>query len=578
MLIKGKESLEEELIFHVNVSCPEVNNPDSAIFVNKIVDDHNHNLRIESILFEQNKRFSEEMMEDVQFLTQYCKMRATAQRRYLKGKYPSQSIYSEDLYNAIKKFHPTAKSLFNNAAQMSDWLDQQKKKDSRWIVARGWNDDNALIHLLWMTPKQVENWIQFFDCVLNDVTHKTNKYRIALTLLIEFDQNPTNIHPTVILTDSDPAVDVAIMKIFPTTYPIHCAFHITQNLHKNLQKLLEDDYKKFLQDFYQCRNNLIQITFYQRFTKLVEDYPKTKCYLEGLYKSKEYWAHSYTNFKFTGGMIATLRVESVNAYKKNQYQYWKLTIPSVKNLDQTNFLFTKVDECCQNFLTPAILKMQHNEINQSLYYVVNLGQTDIISNEIFRDDDTESLQTTIKQLLEVVSHDNVKEIWDVKVGNSQKMKHHIVLLKNGSHVYSCLSIIQQGIVCKHYFQVMLNTSEAKFHIRLIPSRWYQKEKDGSYKPFIVADKFNNEKDDLLEQRMGTLDQKIMYGTLHGMYKKALQKALQNKSNSLRLIKILKEFADEDSECEDNDESEEIESNKEADSFGSDKENINVFQL
>ncbi|GES96474.1 protein FAR1-related sequence 11-like isoform X1 [Rhizophagus clarus] len=532
-VIKGHVDQREGVIRRRTYICEhgrKVNNPDSAIFVNKIVDDHNHNLRIESILFEQNKRFSEEMMEDVQFLTQYCKMRATAQRRYLKGKYPSQSIYSEDLYNAIKKFHPTAKSLFNNAAQMSDWLDQQKKKDSRWIVARGWNDDNALIHLLWMTPKQVENWIQFFDCVLNDQIIKA-----------------TNIHPTVILTDSDPAVDVAIMKIFPTTYPIHCAFHITQNLHKNLQKLLEDDYKKFLQDFYQCRNNLIQITFYQRFTKLVEDYPKTKCYLEGLYKSKEYWAHSYTNFKFTGGMIATLRVESV-------------------------------DECCQNFLTPAILKMQHNEINQSLYYVVNLGQTDIISNEIFRDDDTESLQTTIKQLLEVVSHDNVKEIWDVKVGNSQKMKHHIVLLKNGSHVYSCLSIIQQGIVCKHYFQVMLNTSEAKFHIRLIPSRWYQKEKDGSYKPFIVADKFNNEKDDLLEQRMGTLDQKIMYGTLHGMYKKALQKALQNKSNSLRLIKILKEFADEDSECEDNDESEEIESNKEADSFGSDKENINVFQL
>ncbi|GBB96796.1 hypothetical protein RclHR1_28360004 [Rhizophagus clarus] len=51
--------------WRVNISCPEANNPDSAIFVNKIVDDHNHNLRIESILFEQNKRFSEEMMEDI---------------------------------------------------------------------------------------------------------------------------------------------------------------------------------------------------------------------------------------------------------------------------------------------------------------------------------------------------------------------------------------------------------------------------------------------------------------------------------------------------------------------------------
>jgi len=228
-----------------------------------------------------------------------------------------------------------------------------------------------------------------------------------------------------------------------------------------------------------------------------------------------------------------------------------------------------------------------------------LGIVEITDNEIiFKDNDAKNLQTTINQLLEVVNYDNVKEIWAVKVGNSLTTKHHVILLKNGSHVCSCLSIIQQGIVCRHYFQVMLNTSEAKFHIRLIPSRWYQKGKDGSYEPFIVANKFNDntisssqeennlvtylcainkEKNDLLEQRMGVLDQKVMYGTLHGAYKKALQKALQNKSRSLRLIGILEEFADEDSDCEDT-EPEEIMSDKELDSFESDKENINVFQL
>ena len=227
--------------------------------------------------------------------------------------------------------------------------------------------------------------------------------------------------------------------------------------------------------------------------------------------------------------------------------------------------------------------MQRSEINQSLYYVANLGIVEITDNEIiFKDNDAKNLQTTINQLLEVVNYDNVKEIWVVKVENSLTTKHHVILLKNGSHVCSCLSIIQQGIVCRHYFQVMLNTSEAKFHIRLIPSRWYQKGKDGSYEPFIVADKFNDntisssqeennlvtylcainkEKNDLLEQRMGVLDQKVMYGTLHGAYKKALQKALQNKSRSLRLIGILEEFADEDSDCEDT-EPEEIMSDKE----------------
>jgi len=202
------------------------------------------------------------MMDDVQFLTEYCKMGATAQRRYLEGKYPTHEFFSKDLYAAIRKFRPTSKSLSNDAAQVSDWLDKQKEQDPRWVVARNWDDDNTLTHLMWMTPKQVEDWIQFSDCVINDVTHKTNRYRMALSLFVEFNRdmqniifaqgliideskqshswlfnqiaNATGIHPTVIITDADLAVDAAIKEVFTNTYPIHCAYHITQNIHKNL--------------------------------------------------------------------------------------------------------------------------------------------------------------------------------------------------------------------------------------------------------------------------------------------------------------------------------------------------------
>ena len=64
------------------------------------------------------------------------------------------------------------KSLSNDAMQMSDQLDEQKEQDLKWIVIQKWNDDNTLIHLLWMTSDQVENWIQFSDCVINNITHK----------------------------------------------------------------------------------------------------------------------------------------------------------------------------------------------------------------------------------------------------------------------------------------------------------------------------------------------------------------------------------------------------------------------
>ncbi|CAG8622646.1 2727_t:CDS:1, partial [Scutellospora calospora] len=91
-----------------------------------------------------------------------------------------------------------------------------------------------------MTPEQVKNWIKFSDCVFNDITHKTNHYEIALSFFIGFDQNrqniilaqgllsdetqssyvwmfrhiveATNIYLTVILTDSNLAVDAMIKE------------------------------------------------------------------------------------------------------------------------------------------------------------------------------------------------------------------------------------------------------------------------------------------------------------------------------------------------------------------------------
>jgi hypothetical protein len=117
--------------WHINASCPKENNPNFSVFVTKVVDEHNHELSIEAIAFREDKRFSDEMLEDIQFLTSHCKMGATAQKRYLKAKYPTHPLYSRDLYAAIQKFCPTAKSLSNDAAKMSNWLDQQKEKDSR---------------------------------------------------------------------------------------------------------------------------------------------------------------------------------------------------------------------------------------------------------------------------------------------------------------------------------------------------------------------------------------------------------------------------------------------------------------
>ncbi|CAG8625612.1 3683_t:CDS:2, partial [Funneliformis mosseae] len=82
------------------------------------------------IEFEDGKKFTTSILDDVKFMTISCKFRVTAQRRFLEGKYPSYLIYLKDLYAVIQSFHPTSKSLSNDTVQVSNWLDQQKAMDS----------------------------------------------------------------------------------------------------------------------------------------------------------------------------------------------------------------------------------------------------------------------------------------------------------------------------------------------------------------------------------------------------------------------------------------------------------------
>ena len=65
--------------------------------------------------------------------------------------------------------------------------------------------------------------------------------------------------------------------------------------------------------------------------------------------------------------------------KEKEYEFWRLAIPNIRKQNDMNLLFTRIDQCLQNFLTSTILKMHRAEMNQSLYYVANqlVQDTDI---------------------------------------------------------------------------------------------------------------------------------------------------------------------------------------------------------
>ncbi|RGB32222.1 hypothetical protein C1646_743972 [Rhizophagus diaphanus] len=82
--------------------------------------------------------------------------------------------------------------------------------------------------------------------------------------------------------------------------------------------------------------------------------------------------------------------------------------------------------------------------------------------------------------------------------------------------------------------------------------------------------FNQYNNEFCEDRLTIMEQKLIYGKLHGMYKKVLNKALGSNSKSEQLINLLQEFTEDgESDFEELNEINEINPEDEI----SDKENV-----
>src|SRR5436190_12675021 len=147
--------------------------------------------------------------------------------------------------------------------------------------------------LFWMSPNQLEIWYRYNDVILNDNTSKTNRYEMSLSFFVAVDNNmksrivaqalmdcetkdayawvlqctldaTSGIMPRVFVTDADPGMDMAIRLKYPSTFPIHCIWHIGRNLPLHLKSKLGGSFDNFKKEFYECRNSLEQETFENR--------------------------------------------------------------------------------------------------------------------------------------------------------------------------------------------------------------------------------------------------------------------------------------------------------------------------
>ncbi|CAG8826527.1 36842_t:CDS:2 [Gigaspora margarita] len=137
------------------------------------------------------------------------------------------------------------------------------------------------------------------------------------------------------------------------------------------------------------------------------------------------------------------------------------------------------------------------------------------------------------------------------IGGLSHLENIVALLSDGTYLCTCMEMINKGIICHHFWHVMLYSIHAKFHISIIPTRWY-KDILVAVKPRIetlslpseVISTFQNlqqfQKLEHNEIIHCTTPLRNRFGVAFSISKTAINIALETNSDK-KLIRMLKNF-------------------------------------
>ncbi|RGB36082.1 hypothetical protein C1646_667222 [Rhizophagus diaphanus] len=103
-----------------------------------------------------------------------------------------------------------------------------------------------------------------------------------------------------------------------------------------------------------------------------------------------------------------------------------------------------------------------------------IGMAEIIGNIKFAKNNYESMILNLNSLIKCINRTSIHEIWRVTTIEKNK-EHFVVIFGNANHLCIYMHLITKGLVCRHFFSVMLNSNKIMFHIGLILARWYNSE-------------------------------------------------------------------------------------------------------
>jgi len=238
--------------------------------------------------------------------------------------------------------------------------------------------------------------------------------------------------------------------------------------------------------------------------------------------------------------------ESIN----NRYSIWKISTLQYSQPLVVQTFFSNIDIAMKKYLTQPIHDAHYEQMCQSVCYFthqVSIAEAPTSDDDLFEPifDGEDSAETfaeadedremDLQSLMATVNIDDIIEIWKISRYNHPTTYQYVILLNTGEHLCTCLMLITHGVVCRHFFKVFVESSKARFHLTLIPCRWYKDEyisssEDYSNEVVIANSNFNHSDaleftrkytiNDLSEEYSKQISQKqLRYGILMGEAKK-----------------------------------------------------------
>ncbi|RIB08282.1 hypothetical protein C2G38_2212058 [Gigaspora rosea] len=152
-----------------------------------------------------------------------------------------------------------------------------------------------------------------------------------------------------------------------------------------------------------------------------------------LYNNRISWTRSFTPFQFNAGIQSTQSVESFNSIIKK-------ALNSASTLCDVEKIINKRHEDESQYCKLIDLKDQYMTIGLSYILSQFFSSVDAISE------------------LETINDNFIEDVLDEPQATLQSLLSKTVT---------------KGIICRHFWRVMLYSHFARFHISIIPTRWYK---------------------------------------------------------------------------------------------------------